>query len=208
MFGNILNKYALLMGNHLESCKEDVKRLDILLTKKGFNCESIFDCNPEKELVSFLNRYKFTEDDLVYIHFSGHGQVFGKKINNKMEMISTWIDQNFTDCYSYNIDKILSSLICKFILISDSCHSGNFGNFYTGIYPSLFISSSSIIQKSGEYKIGYVKNAGAITCFLEFILRKINIEDLDKTFLNENLKFFYKKYKIKSNPVVKYKNIN
>jgi len=207
MFGNMLNKYALLMGNHLESCKEDVKRMDLLLSKNGFKCKNIFDCYPEKELISYLNKYKFNKNDLLYIHFSGHGRLIGKKINNKMSMVSTWVNVDFTDCYSFNIDKILSSLNCNFMLISDSCHSGSFGDFYKGESPCLFISSSSVIQLSNEYKIGSNINAGSVTCFFEFIFNNNILENINKNFLDERIKFFYKKYKIKTNPTIKYKNI-
>ena len=146
MFGKLKNKFGFLIGNHLESCKEDISRMTLFLEKRGFICEKFFDCYPEEELLKFINKNNFNKNDLLYIHFSGHGKVIGKKINNKIEMISTWVNPDYTDCYSYNIDNILSSLNCKIILISDSCHSGNFGNFFIGNNSYLFIGSSSIVQ--------------------------------------------------------------
>ena len=95
--------------------KEDVIRMNKLLTKNGFICETKTDCYPQKELLLFLRNKDF--DDLIYIHFSGHGNNVGRKIQNRVEMLSSWVNPNNTECYSNDIDKILftqdNSLNCE-----------------------------------------------------------------------------------------------
>jgi hypothetical protein len=133
------------------------------------------------------------------LYFSGHGKIIGKRIDNKMQMLSTWINHDGSYIDSYTIDKILSIITCqKIFLVSDSCHSGNFGNFYTGKTPLIFIGSSSIINTSTEYKKDSKNPAGILT----YLFEKYNIlyseEDLESL-----INIIYKEHKIKKKAIVK-----
>ena len=44
MFANVKNIFGLSMGNHLESCKEDVRRFG-----KLFGCKQVLNCDPQNE---------------------------------------------------------------------------------------------------------------------------------------------------------------
>jgi len=203
MLKDVKNVNALLMGNHMESCKEDVLRMTNLLNKFNVNIEKKFDCYPKKEILKFIKNKKFQKTDLLYIQYSGHGEIVGRKINGKIEMVSCWVNPDGSKCSGDEIDFILSTLNCKIILVSDSCHSGNFGNFYKGNNPYLFIGSSSIINKSGEYLIGPSK-VGILVSFFEYIFSQIQtINDINFVFIEENIKKFFIKNKIKIKPVIK-----
>ena len=209
MFTNINKIFVLSMGNHLDSCREDVKKLKVLLKNKGDFVE-IYDCNPQEEILRFIKNKKFEYNDLVIIHYSGHGRFVGRQINGKMEMISTWLHANEkTHSYSNDIDFILSSLNCRILLISDSCHSGKFGDFFTGKNPYIFIGSSSITNQSTEYLFkNNEKKTGALVNLFEYILIKIpRIDKLNLLLLQTHVKKFYEENKIKIKPVIKGKNI-
>ena len=196
--------YALIMGNFLKSCKEDVSRLKNFLDKYNSKVVTCTDCFPQKEILKFLHENKISEKDLFLIHFSGHGKNIGRKINGKMQMLSTWVNPDESLVSSFNIDKILSNLECKILLTSDSCHSGKFGDFFTGKYPFIFIGSSSIIEISKEYNIGSKEKTGVLVCLLEFIFDKLQNITFDE--LLKISKEFFKKNNIKKNPVIKIKN--
>lgn len=188
--------HALLMGNELDSAKEDVYRMGKLLGSYTKNIKVCIDCYPLKELQSFCKQ-EIKEKDLLIIYYSGHGQRLGKKIKGKMELISTWINPDGSYCYSDTIDKILSKINCQIILLSDSCYSGNFTNHYIGSFPLLFIGSSSVISISKEYNFKNKKTSGTLIClFEEFSLTDICLfEEVPIKFLKRN--------KIKIRPVIK-----
>jgi len=253
----------LLVGNsNLDSCKEDVYRMEklflqifknqitfpikysdyLLATEKSFS--AILKNDIELHIVKKFNVYvldalkdfissipNLCSDDLLYIHYSGHGILVGKKINGKIEMISTWENDNNDksnnnhknynnyknyqkenkdeikkSTYSYEVDFLLSGLKCQIMLVSDSCHSEAFGKFYNGKSPFLFIGSSSIVNLSREYSINGKPNAGALTNFFEYCFdhKKLNY-NLD--ILKKELEEFFRKYSIKHKPIVKSYNI-
>jgi hypothetical protein len=248
---NIKRCFVLLVGNsNLDSCKEDVYRMEklflqilknqitfpikysdyLLATEKSFS--AILKNDIELHIVKKFNVYvlaalkdfissipNLCSDDLLYIHYSGHGILVGKKINGKIEMISTWEndndhnnDKNYNkdeikkSTYSYEVDFLLSGLKCQIMLVSDSCHSEAFGKFYNGKSPFLFIGSSSIVNLSREYSINGKPNAGALTNFFEYCFdhKKLNY-NLD--ILKKELEGFFRKHGIKHKPIVKSYNI-
>lgn len=204
MFKNIKNKYALLLGNHLDSAKEDIDRMNKLLTRLNFNCVSFFNCFPKEEIIKFINNNKLNFDDLLYVHFSGHGNIKGIKVENKMIMISSWVNPDISECYSIDIDKILSKINCNIILISDTCHSEKFGEFYTGNKPFLFIGSSSIVMKSYEYNFVSLKKTGALTLLFEHMFKIIFLDEITiDNFKKETISFFNKN-RIRVKPIIKY----
>lgn len=214
MFQNIKNFHALLMGNSLESCREDVRRMEKILKNMKIFPKICFDCYPQQEILNFLEKTKIEENDLLLIQFSGHGKIVGKSINGKVEILSSWVNPDNKNCLSINIDKILSKVKCKIILISDSCHSGNFGNFYEGKYPFFFIGSSSIIRTSTEYNIKSNKKSGVLVAFFEYIFSKINsieelknFKELNGDMFKKECDLFFKKYKIHKTPVIKEINL-
>ena len=206
MFKDVKKIYSLLIGNHLESCKKDVEIFEKILKKYNSFIKISFDCNPQNEIVDFLKNKKLEKDDLLIIHYSGHGERIGKRINNKMEMISTWLNSDETHTYSFNIDKILSNLNCKIILSSDSCYSGNFGKFYNGNGPFIFIGSSNFFKESDEYKFEG-KYSGALVNLFKYILSKKSLYELDEQNLKELTKNFYNINKIRLKPVIVIKGL-
>ena len=208
--------YTLLMGNSLDSCIEDIKLMEDILNKlynstPKYIIKPCFNCYPQRELIIFLNKYShlFKKEDTLYIHYSGHGEVVGKRINNKLEMISTWVNPDNTHTYSNIIDKIWSRVNCQIILVSDSCHSGEFGKFYTGDAPYLFIGSSSIIDRSYEYIIYHSKKTGCLVGLFEYIIKNKSIDlfngnPIDIKQLKSITRNFFKRNKIKVKPIIKY----
>lgn len=191
--------YFLLMGNHLDSCKEDITRLKNIFKKSYF----FIDCYPLKVLSLYLN--KINKDDVLFIYFSGHGKIIGKRIDYKMRLLSSWINPDYSYIDSYTIDKILSNINCKKIfLVSDTCHSGNFGDFYTGESPLIFIGSSDIIHKSYEYKSDNKTPVGILVYLFEKYYKEILYLNIDILPLVDKI---YKEYKITKNPIVKTFNI-
>lgn len=205
MFSDIDKIFAISMGNHLESCKEDVIRLEILCRKLNANYEGVFNCNPQKDILNFIVNKNFSNKDLLIIHYSGHGKLVGKNINGKMEMISTWISNDMkTLNYSNDIDNILSNIKCKILLISDSCHSGRFADFYTG-ENLIFMGSSTVTNQSKEYSIDNKKKCGILINILEYIFVQISLQELTFPLLEEFIREFCIKNKIKIRPIVKLK---
>jgi len=201
--------YALLMGNSLESCKEDVKRMENILKEFHSVIEINYDCHPMEVMSKFIKKYStyFDSDDILYIHYSGHGRVIGKRIKGKLEMISTWVSSDDRLTYSYQVDRILSNIKCRIILVSDSCHSGNFGNFYSGKSPYLFIGSSSVINTSTNYKFrrSHTKS-GILVCLFEYaaLFGDLNIifQDMDVNKLEDMTFEFLQKHRLKIKPVI------
>lgn len=207
MFPQIGKIYALVMGNSMESCKEDVKRMTMLLSKYNGNIKTRIDCNTYNEIVYFCNSNIFNENDLLIIHYSGHGKNIGKKINNKMEILSAWVNNDKSLTCSYSIDIILSKVNCSKILISDSCHSGNFSNFYKGSFPLLFIGSSSIVSLSNEYTIFHKEKTGVLVCLWEYILSKKSLQELTLSDFKETTNYFFNQHKVRVKPVIKTYNL-
>jgi len=197
--------FSLLIGNHLDSCKEDVKKMQNILKKYNSDIKTCLDCNPKKELLSYLKYRNMQKNDIFILHFSGHGERIGRKIKNKVELVSTWLNIDKTYTYSFEICDILSRLNCKIFLFSDSCHSGNFSNFYNGNNPFIFIGSSKFVNKSDDYKFDN-KYSGALVNLFEYFITKTDIYNLNINKLKELTYEFYKINKIKIKPVIIYKN--
>lgn len=207
MFKNVENIYALLIGNSLESCRNDVKRMKKLLNRYNYTVICSTDSYPEKELLKFLETYgdKLTANDLFYLHYSGHGKLTGQIINGKMEMVSGWVNPDQSLVYSWTINRILSDFPCQILLVSDSCHSGGNGDFYTGDSPYVFIGSSSLIEISKEYSARGEKT-GILTPLLERILAGNSLNTTTTDELLKMARFFFKRCG-KNKPVIKFKNL-
>jgi len=172
---------------------------------ENYNSEitTSIECFPKEEIIKFIKNKKLSEEDLLLIHFSGHGENIGRKINGKMEMLSSWVNPDDTLVSSFVIDQILSKINCKILLSSDSCHSGKFGDFFTGESPFLFLGSSSIINVSKEYNINSEKTTGILVCLIEQFFKNITIDFKDFVKMSNA---FLSKNKIKIKPVFKRKN--
>lgn len=211
MFNNFDKIYALLIGNDLalnkslglDTCDEDIKRITNLLPKNKTYLQIYRNCNPKDALNKFLEsvgKANLISTDVLYIYYSGHGDVVGKKINGKIVLLSSWIYEKI-HIYSDEIDAILSTVPCKILLASDSCHSGEFGKFYTGKSSYLFIGSSSIVNKSKEsFKIKNLNPAGILTCLFENM--QLNPFDNPQEF-EKAVYDFFTKYRIKILPIIK-----
>lgn len=203
MFSDVQNIFGISLGNHLESCREDVLRFEKLFQKIDANYLCLFNCNPQKEILNFLRDKQLLEKDLLIIHYSGHGKLIGKNINGKMEMISTWLcNNNKTYNFSNDIDHILSSLNCKILLISDSCHSGRFGDHYTG-KNLIFVGSSTVTNRSKEYSIHGKEKSGILVNILEYMCEKSPFSELTFSNMEEFTKEFCRENKIKIRPILK-----
>ncbi len=209
MFTNVRKIYALLIGNSLDSCRNDVKILDTLLQKHNCIIKSVYDGYPGRELINFLSIHKdnINKDDLFYFHYSGHGVIRGRIIDGKMKMISGWLNPDLSVTYSLDIDRILSSLSCNILLSSDSCHSGGFGDYYIGNSPYVFVGSSSLIELSSEYSIKKEKT-GIIVCIIHYIFINKNIKTISRSDFLDVFKYFYMRYKNINKPVIKFKNFD
>ena len=203
MFSDVENIFGISLGNHLESCREDVLRFEKLFHKIDAKYLCLFNCNPQKEIEIFIQDKQLCEKDLLIIHYSGHGKLIGKTINGKMEMISTWLcNDNKTYNFSDDIDHVLSKLPCKILLISDSCHSGRFGDFYTGKNMT-FIGSSSITNQSKEYLLEGRTKCGILINILEYTLERILFHEITFSSMEEFIREFCKKHRIKIRPILK-----
>lgn len=184
MFKNNGKKYALLIGNTynntLTSCKKDIYILEKILKSENYTTRIVCDCYPEKEITKFIQNIKLEKEDLLFIHFSGHGKLYGRKINElvrtkkdgKVRLYSSWVNPDNTLFCSCDMKKILSCInIKKIIIISDCCHSETFGD-YDGTSEFLFIGTTNI---SGIAR-SYPQDLGAIAyIFNHFFLNNIEI---------------------------------
>ena len=197
---NYKSKVALLMGNSLPGCREDVDRLERILQKYDFSVIKKIDCYPKNEILALKNMGK---EDLLYIHFSGHGQKRAICSEEKGEIVSAWLNPNGTVVTSYDIDKLISQINCRIILTTDCCNSERFGHFYTGKFPFLFIGTSQMNKISNSYFIGGKSPAGSLVCLYEYILEKnmeLNVESIRKHFSQ-----FFQMSKIKNCLIIREK---
>lgn len=212
MFPKIGKIYGLLMGNSLDSCKRDVTKLRSLI--KFDHVKECFDCDTKIELDNLL-KYPYNQNDLVIIQYSGHGRIVGKRINGKIEMLSSWVnshnkkerERDLSITTSDYVDNILNKISCSKILISDSCHSGNFTNFYKSKFPLFFIGSSSIINVSTEYIFASKEKIGVLVALFDDIFSIKEIHDLSLSYLEKYIDIFYRSHKIRVKPVIKCYNL-
>lgn len=183
------SKNALLICNDMKSCQEDIFRLEKILKKYDFNISKSFASYPKREIQKFLKKENFTKDDLLYIHYSGHGVKRGKKINNEYKLISSWVNPNGSVICSDEIDTILSAVVCKVVLTTDSCHSATFGDYFTGD-SLIFIGTSKVNDKSKTYIIDGEPAHGSLVYLFENLIKSnldIDISNIKKSsFFQEN----------------------
>ena len=189
-FNSYKKKYALLMCNDLKSCKKDVEKLEKMLT--GFAITKKIHCYPKEEIIKFLHSIKITKDDLIYIHYSGHGVKRGKNINGNIKIVSSWINPNRTVATSDQIDSLLSSVRCNIILTTDCCHSESFGDLYSGTSPFIFIGTSLL----GELSRSSITDGGSLINTFEYLINN-NIEITLNSVSTYHLQLFKKKLIIK-----------
>lgn len=191
MFNTNYRKMGLIMCNdyinnkkikNLPSSLEDSKRMKNILIRLGFIDKNIHvetNCYPEKEIKKFLNICK--KDDIILIYFSGHGNnLLGSiKLPQDIGLCSSWVNPDGTNLLSYYIDKLLSQILfkCKIILISDTCYSGKFIEYYKSKNNIYFIGSSSSISQASSSKINKKNKSGNIVLLFEYLLDK-NTKDI------------------------------
>jgi len=206
MFESQNIKYALIIGNSMKGCYEDIRRLKMILNNYNFIVKDCIDVNVKDEIMKFIDSTQLKESDLFYIHFSGHGIRRGKTINNKCQIVSCWLNPDKTYVTSDEIDEILSKLPCSIILTSDSCHGGQIGMFYKGSSPFISISTSTIGTLSNAYKLN---NDNSVECGLlvniyEYLISNnmsINVDNIIRV-----SKIFISKHSIKKLPKINVKN--
>ena len=196
-------KKALLMCNNMKSCEEDIVRLEKILADYNFEISKSIACYPKREIQNFLKKESLEQEDLLYIHYSGHGIKRGQKLNNEYKLVSAWINPNSSATCSIEIDKILSNLSCKIILTTDSCHSSTFGDsFIRNSTNSLtFIGTSNINTKSKTYILNDEPAHGSLVYLFEHLL-KVG-QDIDiSNIINSS---FFKQNNIDTNLIIKIK---
>ena len=192
------NKRALIMCNKLDSCKEDVLRLEKILNGYGFDVCNKVECYPKIEIRKFLRDVK--NEDLIYIHYSGHGIKRGKMIDGKYKIVSSWENPNGNATCSNEIDELLSLCKSKIIFTTDSCNSEAFGDFYTGSNLT-FIGTSKINMTSKTYAINGEPVHGSLVYLFEHLIQdniEITIENVKRFSIP-----FFKKNKIDTNLIIK-----
>lgn len=134
-------------NNHLKSCVNDITVLKSIfksqLKCKDENITVNYNCNPLTVLKQFIRKIK--DDDIVIIHFSGHGDKIGITRSGKTFLVSTWVTNRNKNISSYDIDKTLEKIKpkCTILLMSDTCKSGRFLNYYQGKNDIYFFGSST-----------------------------------------------------------------
>ena len=196
-------KKALIMCNNMKSCQEDIVRLEKILEGYNFEISKSIVCYPKREIQNFLKKESLEQEDLLYIHYSGHGIKRGQKLNNEYKLVSAWINPNGSATCSIEIDKILSKLSCKIILTTDSCHSSTFGdNFVKNSTNSLtFIGTSNINMKSKTYIINGESAHGSLLYLFEDLIK--NASEIDIS--NIKSSSFFKDNNIDTKLIIKIK---
>lgn len=195
---NAENKKALLMCNNLASCKEDLVRLEKILIGYDFTVCKKINCYPKIEIKRFLKNVE--KEDLIYIHYSGHGIKRGKMISGKYKIISSWENPNGSFTTSNEIDELLSTRCEKIIITTDSCNSEAFTDFYTG-NNLIFIGTSKINMASKTYSINGEAVHGSLVHLFEYLIKndiEIDIENIKKFSVP-----FFKENKMDSNLIIK-----
>ena len=138
-----INDYALPAIPDLRGAVNDVNRLaEVLQTKMNFSPENVIKLTDQQatrdnilnELSAFIN--KVQRDDLVYIHFSGHGSQV-KDLNGDEEdgYDETFLPYNarqkgIPDITDDEFERLFSQLSSdKVLIVFDSCHSGTVTRF-------------------------------------------------------------------------------
>ena len=192
------DKKALIMCNKLASCKEDVLRLEKILNGYGFDVCKKVECYPKIEIRKFLKSVK--SEDLIYIHYSGHGIKRGKMIDGKYKIVSSWVNPDGSVVCSNEIDNILSQYNTQIIFTTDSCNSAVFADFYKG-NSLTFIGTSKINTTSKTYSLNGEPVHGSLVYLFEYLIQQnieINIENIEKFGMG-----FFKENKIDSTLIIK-----
>ena len=188
MFTSEGKKRALIIGNAYDdqlsqknkikpllSCNEDVDRLNNLLLSLGFAKKHIHirkNVSPKKYVEHFIKRTK--PGDLLFIHFSGHGEGVGKIENKTVKLVSGWLNPDTTLYLSSDLEKKISNLEnSKIIISSDSCFSGRFFNNFQNLNNEIyFIGSSNSLSKSNAYTVEGKNKSGSLILLYEYIYQK------------------------------------
>lgn len=197
----IKEKRALLMSNDMESCQEDLKRLEKMLD--GYTIIKKSNCYPRLEIIGFLKKnpeFCNDENNLLHIHYSGHGVKRGRNVNGNTIIISSWVNPNGGAVISHEIDSIISRFKCNILLTTDSCHSETFLDTYTG-NRAIFIGTSKLSNVSKTYaKNGDVLH-GSLVYLFEYMIRE-NIEINLENIILHNEKF-YKNNEMETTLIIK-----
>lgn len=131
-----INKYSILQGySPLKFCDEDVKRLGAKLKSLGYTVVQIHDgteadfnrkpiiADIERDINNLIENLKDNPDDLLWVHFSGHGDII------QGEPVLVTYDTNKRNSQSGirldDLQRILrESGVKRIILTIDACHVG------------------------------------------------------------------------------------
>lgn len=182
----------------LPSCKEDRVIMEKILDDLGFKQRIIHNRKLDKYVKHILKRAN--RDDLVFIHFSGHGEKGGIVTKGQVHLISSWLNPDKTLFLSTQLEELINQSLCENIIISsDCCYSGRFFNDYKSNKNIIFISSSSGISKSSAYSLNDENKSGS----LSLLYKTISLEK-NPTFeeFKQNVDGFIEKYKIGQNRII------
>jgi hypothetical protein len=196
-----MTNYALLLSHDLECGKEDLFRLEKLLSE--YIIYYVIGGNPLDMINSYIHKNNLTKNDLLLIYCACHGVKRGIKIGSNVRLLTCLVNSDGSITHSKEIDDILSKLPCKIILIVDCCHSETFGDFYTG-NSLTFIGTSRLNELSASYSIDSKPYCGSLICLLEYLVK--SGKGISANTIKSTYKSFYKKYNIKQELI--FKNYN
>lgn len=206
-----IGKYPASSGWTNLSSSNDESIVKETLSALGFNTDNIFlirDREATKEgILAYFRalQTKLKEGDIVYIHYSGHGQQVMDDNKDELDKLDEAIvpydsPQKFQKGI-YEGEKLIRDdligeltdrlrLKCgksgQVILVLDSCHSGT-GTRGPGkargtniiMAPENFITPNSVAEKSMEISTQIKNNLSPMACFFGSSARELNYETLD-----------------------------
>lgn len=174
----------------------DISIVCEMLSVNGFKKENITTlCDSQATYDAILSAFKdlktkLNKDDVVYIHFSGHGQRITDLDGDEFDKFDeAWIpyDALQEGTYNYNgekhltddkLNKLLKGLRCnvgakgKIVVVTDACHSGTATRHLKGI------ETTEIVR--GISEVFYIEIDGVIYEDYDFYNEKFTEEELLK----------------------------
>jgi hypothetical protein len=174
----------------------DISIVCEMLSVNGFKKENITTlCDSQATYDAILSAFKdlktkLNKDDVVYIHFSGHGQRITDLNGDEFDKFDeAWIpyDALQEGTYNYNgekhltddkLNKLLKGLRCKvgakgkIVVVTDACHSGTATRHLKGI------ETTEIVR--GISEVFYIEIDGVIYEDYDFYNEKFTEEELLK----------------------------
>jgi hypothetical protein len=184
----------------LPSCLEDASILNKIFKELTFHRITVKnDVSSKKYLEKlFKNSQK---DDLLFIHFSGHGETGGIVKKGQLRMISSWLNPDLSLFTGLELQDMIEKTQCQNIIISsDCCYAGRMFKDYTTDKNLIYICSSSGITRATSWNIDGGKRSGSLSLVYDYIFKKDSNPTFDR--FQELAKDFIQKYGTGSNKIL------